>query len=231
MKKFLTLCSLCLCVNQSYAWGWFDNEPTTEQEVEVKRVDNTRNFIGFSMGAGIVDLVEAPINPRFIKSQNQVLIGNSLNFSLAIEGGWQKYTYEKIGYQTIFRGRFVYMSDFKHPIFSAPIPKNFTQAFAFELSAGIDGIFDFVKNDKSSFGMILGINGGASIIMTNKDGSYHFILDSANSYGVFSNMRVGFQIGLPTGFINLVAETTLLPFMFPKNPYNYTFSVGYKHFF
>lgn len=230
MKKVFAFLFLCFYCNQSYAWGWFDNEPA-EQEVEVKRVDNTKSFIGFSVGAGIVDLVEAPINPRIIKSQSQVLIGNSLDFALAIEGGFQRYTHEKVGYQTMFRGRFVYMPDFKNPIISAPIPKNFTQAFAFELSAGIDGIFDFIKNDKSSFGMILGINGGASIIMTNKDGNYHFILDSANSYGVFSNLRTGFQIGVPTGFIDLVLETTLLPFMFPKNPYNYTLSLGYKHFF
>ncbi|HIY43824.1 MAG TPA: hypothetical protein IAA23_02175 [Candidatus Helicobacter avistercoris] len=119
----------------------------------------------------------------------------------------------------------------KHPIFSAPIPTKFNKALSVELSAGIDGIFDFIKNDKSSFGMILGINGRVSILMPNKDGSYHFILDGANSYGVFGNLRIGFQIGIPTGFIDLVAEVPFTPLLVMKSPFNYTLSLGYKHFF
>ena len=232
MKKVFAFLFLCFYFNQSYAWGWFDNEPT-EQEIEVKKVDNnTKSFIGFSVGAGVGDISNVPaFEPRFFKSINDELLGNSLEFALAIEGGFQRYTHEKVGYQTMFRGRFVYMSDFKNPIISAPIPKNFTQAFSFELSAGIDGIFDFIKNDKSSFGMILGINGGVSVLMPNKDGSYHFILDGANSYGVFSNLRIGFQIGLPTGFIDLVLESSFVPLMLMKSPFNYTLSLGYKHFF
>ena len=127
MKKVFAFLFLCLYFNQSYAWGWFDNEPT-EQEIEVKKVDNnTKSFIGFSVGAGVGDISNVPaFEPRFFKSINDELLGNSLEFALAIEGGWQKYTYEKVGYQATFRGRFVYMSDFKNPIISAPIPKNFT---------------------------------------------------------------------------------------------------------
>ena len=79
--------------------------------------------------------------------------------------------------------------------------------------------------------MILGINGGVSVLMPNKDGSYHFILDGSNSYGVFSNLRTGFQIGLPTGFIDLVLESSFVPLMMMKSPFNYTLSLGYKHFF
>lgn len=128
MKKVFAFLFLCLCVNQSYAWGWFDNEPA-EQEVKVKKVDNTKSFIGFSVGvgAGVGDISNVPaFEPRFFKSINDELLGNSLEFALAIEGGFQRYTHEKVGYQTMFRGRFVYMSDFKNPIISAPIPKNFT---------------------------------------------------------------------------------------------------------
>lgn len=229
MKKVFAFLFLCLCVNQSYAWGWFDNEPA-KQEVEVKKDDNTKSFIGFSVGAGIMDLACPMFNPRYWKRGD--IYANSFDIALAIEGGFQRYTHEKIGYQTIFRGRLSYAPDFKSPIFSAPIPNNFNSAISIEISAGIDGIFDFVKNDKSSFGMILGINGGASILMMNKGGSYHFILDSANTYGVFSNMRTGFQIGIPTGFIDLILELPIMPMFLPReDPYNYTLSLGYKHFF
>lgn len=79
--------------------------------------------------------------------------------------------------------------------------------------------------------MILGINGGASILMMNKGGSYHFILDGANSYGVFSNLRTGFQIGLPTGFIDLVLESSFVPLMMMKSPFNSTLTLGYKYLF
>lgn len=67
--------------------------------------------------------------------------------------------------------------------------------------------------------------GGASILMMNKGGSYHFIIDGANTYGVFSNMRAGFQIGIPTGFIDLILELPIMPMFLPKeDPYNYTLS-------
>lgn len=106
-----------------------------------------------------MDLACPMFNPRYWKRGD--IYANSYDIALTIKGGWQKYTYEKVGYQTIFRGRLSYAPDFKSPIFSAPIPSNFNSALAIEISAGIDGIFDFVKNDKSSFGMILGINGGS----------------------------------------------------------------------
>lgn len=183
------------------------------------------------MGAGVGDLSLPLINPRLYKSAKKELIGNSLEFALAIEGGWQKYTYEKVGYQATFRGRFVYMSDFKNPIISAPIPKNFTQAFAFELSAGIDGIFDFIKNDKSSFGMILGINGGAGMFIPFQEANDYIQGALHCSYGLFSNIRAGFQIGMPMGFIDFVAEVPFVSTLILKSPYNYTLSLGYKHFF
>lgn len=183
------------------------------------------------MGAGFGDIVEIPLNPRFYKASKEEFLGNSLEFALAIEGGWQKYTYEKVGYQTIFRGRVIYMSDFSSPVFSAPIPKKFNEALSLEVSAGIDGIFDFIKNDETSFGMILGINGGASMLIPFQEADDYIQGMAHCGYGVFSNIRTGFQIGMPTGFIDLVAEIPLLPFMFPKNSFNYTLSLGYKHFF
>ena len=159
MKRIFAVLFLCLYTTQSHALFWVFNaineaSKTEEEKLEEKRLEEEeekkkKHFIGFSVGAGIVDLVEAPVNPRIIKNQNQVLIGNSLEFALAIEGGWQKYTYEKVGYQTMFRGRFLYMSDFSSPIFSAPIPNKFNEALSLEVSAGIDGIFDFVKNNET----------------------------------------------------------------------------------
>lgn len=84
MKKVFAFLFLCLCVNQSYAWGWFDNE-STEQEVEVKKVDSSKGFIGFSVGAGIMDLACPMFNPRYWKRGD--IYANSYDIALAIEGG------------------------------------------------------------------------------------------------------------------------------------------------
>lgn len=62
-----------------------------------------------------MDLACPMFNPRYWKRGD--IYTNSYDIALAIEGGWQKYTYEKVGYQTIFRGRLSYAPDFKSPIF------------------------------------------------------------------------------------------------------------------
>ena len=239
MKKIFAVLFLCFCFEQSLAGGWLWDNVQEEirakeqaKQQEQKKVKDYKRFIGLSVGAGAGDLSSVPaFEPRFFKTIRDELLGNSLEFALAIEGGWQKYTHKKVGYQTMFRGRFLYMSDFSSPIFPAPIPSKFNEALSVEVSAGIDGIFDFVKNDKSSFGMILGINGGFNLLVPfQKDENY--IRGAVNcGYGVFSNIRAGFQIGMPMGFIDLVAEASLLPVMLPKAIFNYTLSLGYKHFF
>ncbi|HIY43823.1 MAG TPA: hypothetical protein IAA23_02170 [Candidatus Helicobacter avistercoris] len=110
MKKVFTFLFFCFYCNQSYAWGWFDNE-SAEQEVEVKKADNnTKSFIGFSVGVGDLGLVL--FNPRLDEVGKKELVGNSLEFALAIEGGFQRYTHEKVGYQAMFRGRFVYKTSY-----------------------------------------------------------------------------------------------------------------------
>lgn len=242
MKRIFAILFLCLYTTQSHAIFWAfsaisEASKTEEEKLEEKRLEEEeekkrKHFIGFSAGAGIGDLVEVPlVNPRTIKKQRQILLGNSLEYNIAIEGGWQKYTYEKVGYQVMFRGRFVYMSDFSSPIFSAPIPNKYNSGLTFELSAGIDGIFDFVKTEDYSFGMILGINGGAGVFTPFQKTESVLDILTHNSYGLFSNIRTGFKVGVPTGFVDLVLEVPFLPFMFIKNPYNYTLSLGYKHFF
>ncbi|RDU71104.1 hypothetical protein [Helicobacter brantae] len=238
MKRIFAILFLCLYTTQSHAIFWAfgaireasmtEEERLLEEEEEKKK----KHFIGFSVGAGVGDISGVPaFQPRFFKSIKGELIGNSLEFALAIEGGWQKYTYEKVGYQTIFRGRVIYMSDFSSPIFSSPIPNKFNEALSLELSAGIDGIFDFIKNDEVSFGMILGINGGASMLIPFQEADDYIQGAAHCSYGLFSNLRTGFQVGLPTGFIDLILESSFVPLMMMKSPFNYTLSLGYKHFF
>lgn len=234
MKRIFAILFLCLCANRSFAfWGLWDYmEEEREREEAQMKAEGYKHFIGFSVGAGVGDISGVPaFQPRFFKSIKDELIGNSLEFPFAIEGGWQKYTYEKVGYQTMFRGRFLYMSDFSSPIFSAPIPNKFNEALSIELSAGIDGIFDFIKNDETSFGMILGINGGFSMLIPFQEADDYIQGAAHCSYGLFSNLRTGFQVGLPTGFIDLVLESSFVPLMMMKSPFNYTLSLGYKHFF
>lgn len=232
MKRIFAILFLCLCVNRSFAfWGLWDYmEEEREREEAQMKTEGYKHFIGFSVGAGIMDLACPMFNPRYWKRGD--IYANSFDIALAIEGGWQKYTYEKVGYQTMFRGRISYAPDFSSPIFSAPIPKKFNEALSIELSAGIDGIFDFIKNDETSFGMILGINGGFSMLIPFQEADNYIQGAARCSYGVFSNLRTGFQVGLPTGFIDLVLELPIMPMFLPnEDPYNYTLSLGYKHFF
>ncbi|RDU72194.1 hypothetical protein [Helicobacter brantae] len=237
MKKIFAIFFLCLYTTQSYAIFWAINaikEATMtaeERRLEEEEEKKKKHFIGFSIGAGVGDLSLTLINPRFFEVAKKELVGNSLEYALAIEGGWQKYTYEKVGYQTMFRGRFVYMSDFSSPIFSAPIPDKFNSGLSVEISAGVDGIFDFIKSEDCSFGMILGINGGVAIFSPFQEAKDSLDALSHNSYGIFSNLRTGFQVGVPTGFIDLVAEIPFAPMLFMKSPFSYTLSLGYKHFF
>ena len=238
MKKIFAILFLCFCFEQSLAGGWFWDNVQEEikakeqaKQQEQKKVKDYKRFIGLSVGAGVGDLGPVLFNPRLDEVGKKELIGNSLEFALAIEGGWQKYTHKKVGYQTMFRGRFLYMSDFSSPIFPAPIPSKFNEALSVEVSAGIDGIFDFVKNDKSSFGMILGINGGAGMFIPFQEANDYIQGALHCSYGLFSNIRVGFQIGMPMGFIDLVAEIPFVSTLVLKSPYNYTLTLGYKHLF
>lgn len=137
MKKVFAFLFLCLCVNQSYAWGWFDNEPA-EQEVEVKKVDNTKSFIGFSVGAGVGDISNVPaFEPRFFKSINDELLGNSLEFALAIEGGFQRYTHEKVGYQTMFVGDLCICRISKILLFQHRFPKISHKPFLLSFPQGL----------------------------------------------------------------------------------------------
>lgn len=85
MKRIFAILFLCLYTTQSHALFWVfsainESTKTEEEKLEEKRLEEEeekkrKHFIGFSVGAGIVDLVEAPVNPRIIKNQNQVLIG------------------------------------------------------------------------------------------------------------------------------------------------------------
>lgn len=136
MKKVFAFLFLCLCVNQSYAWGWFDNEPA-EQEVEVKKVDNTKSFIGFSVGAGVGDLGPVLFNPRLDEVGKKELVGNSLEFALAIEGGFQRYTHEKVGYQTMFVGDLCICRISKILLFQHRFPKISHKPFLLSFPQGL----------------------------------------------------------------------------------------------
>lgn len=116
MRVFLLSLILCLYTTQSQATFWSDLRRSMMTEEEKKAYDEEekkkKHFIGFSVGAGVMDLGFPFLNPRIWKATRHLLEANSLDYVVAIEGGWQKHTYEKVGIRNTLGFTFSYSRHF-----------------------------------------------------------------------------------------------------------------------
>lgn len=156
-----------------------------------------REFIGVNVGAGLYD-----IEAGYVFSFNNRLAGytptRAFGGNIAITTGKQKYTYENIGWRYLFTLRADYMDGWKYRD-----NENFNLKSGWGLNAtfAVDGMFDFVKSNNSSFGMILGVGFELfDLKIINTDGK--------NAWGVttpfLGDIRIGFKGQFDKNVVDLI---------------------------
>lgn len=123
-----------------------------------------KSYFGVEGGVGIYGIENAfiiAINPTFFPSNTYLGVG----YSLGILGGWQKYTYEKVGMRNTLSFAFSFVPNissiqkgnyekFELCIFRCKNQKvDFTEARGqnYDFYYALDGLFDFIKQKQKSF--------------------------------------------------------------------------------
>lgn len=158
-----------------------------------------REFVGVNVGVGLYD-----IGLGYIFWLNTRLAGyapsRAFGGNIAITTEKQKYTYEKVGWRYLFALRADYMNGWKY----RSDEKNFHLKSGWGLNAtfAIDGLFDFVRENNSSFGMILGVGFelfDLKVINT----------DSKNAWSVTTPLSGSFRLGFKGQFDKNVVDLIL----------------------
>ena len=112
-----------------------------------------QSYFGVEGGVGLMD-----IEPAFLASANAGLLNayylRGISYGGGILGGWQKYTYEKVGMRNtlglrVFGSKAAKVGDDKFKERKGEVTVDTTFYYA------LDGLFDFVKNGENRFGMKL----------------------------------------------------------------------------
>lgn len=156
-----------------------------------------KEFIGVNIGVGLYD-----IEPGYIFSFNNRLGGytptRAFGGNIAITTGKQKYTYEKVGWRYLFTLRADYMDGWKY---RENKDLHLKSGWGINATFAIDGMFDFVRENNSSFGMILGFGFELfDLKIVNTDGK--------NTWSVttpfLGDIRVGFRGQFDKNMIDLI---------------------------
>lgn len=189
-----------------------------------------KEFIGVNIGAGLYD-----INEGYIISINNRLFGASptraFGGNIAITTGKQKYTYEKVGWRYLFILRVDYMDGWKY---KEDQDFHLKSGWGLNATVAIDGMFDFIRENNSSFGMILGLGfQGFDLKIINRD--------SKNAWGVTAPLAGEFRIGFKGQFDNNVLDCVLsIPYVGVvglsgkvgfRTFSSTTLTLGYQHLF
>lgn len=158
MRKEILLI-FCLCFTILSAEGLTPSSNNFE-------IGKWKEFIGVNIGAGLYD-----INEGYIITINNRLLGDSptraFGGNIAITTGKQKYTYEKVGWRYLFILRVDYMDGWKY---KESQDLHLKSGWGLNATVAVDGMFDFVREGNSSFGMILGLGfQGFDLKIINKD--------------------------------------------------------------
>lgn len=137
------------------------------EEMALNSKDSTwRSFFGVEAGVGVYGVFPAillSVNPSFSPEGSAFGLG----YSFGISGGWQKYTYEKVGIRNTFGFLFSYIPDLGSIRKAKPDacffchskkPTDFkgVSGQGYNFYYALDGVFDFLKNNEIRFGMIFG---------------------------------------------------------------------------
>ncbi|VEJ24740.1 Uncharacterised protein [Helicobacter cholecystus] len=202
--------------------------PTISSDSEVGK---WRSFFGVEGGVGVFG-----VSPAFFVSANPIFnVKDSpfgVGYSIGILGGWQKYTYEKVGVRNTLGFAFSYVPDLgaiktgrNCSFCTNKQPTNFKgiSGESYSFYYGFDGLFDFVKSDDNHrFGMNLGI--GVRITGTSGEhGLYGFLA----SYAI----RTGFYTKINNSIFDLTFSISLLGAGIGDVIYDSPIMFGYKHLF
>lgn len=204
--------------------------------------DNTedsqwKSFFGVEAGVGIFGVGAGWIftaNSLFNTAHDTLGLG----YSGGILGGWQKYTYEKVGIRNTLGFAFSYtpnISSIKkgqsYHEFCIIFCKNTKEyiynnrtAQHYDFYYALDGLFDFVKSGESRFGMSFGFS--LNLSFADSQGINDYIGGATAFFGA--------RTGLYTQFDNNVLEFILkIPILgFGKDSINVSaLTLNYKHLF
>lgn len=196
-----------------------------------------KSFFGVEGGAGVFG-----ISGGFIFSGNSLFNTGrdtlGLGYSGGILGGWQKYTYEKVGIRNTLGFAVSYTPNIssikkggKYAEFCLLFCKNAKEydynnnrAQHYDFYYALDGLFTFIKSGENRFGMTFGFSLNLSV------GDSQGANDSLTSVTGF----FGTRIGLYTQFKDNILDLTL---KFPIGGFGgdsinvTTLTLGYKHLF
>ena len=181
-----------------------------------------QSYFGVEGGVGLMD-----IEPAFLASANAGLLNayylRGISYGGGILGGWQKYTYEKVGMRNtlglrVFGSKAAKVGDDKFKERKGEITVDTTFYYA------LDGLFDFVKNGENRFGMNLGF--AVDVLHLS------FLKDLKGVGAVTLSARLGFYTQFNYNVIELIATSPLISVGGGKVfAYNSTLTLGYKYLF
>ena len=202
-----------------------------------------KSYFGVEGGVGIYGIENAfiiAINPTFFPSNTYLGMG----YSLGILGGWQKYTYEKVGMRNTLGFTFSFVPNissiqkgdyekFELCIFRCKNQKvDFTEARGqnYDFYYALDGLFDFVKQNKNHFGTSLGF--GLSLLGASGQSGINDSDSLIDGFSATLSVRLGLYLQLQDDIFELMLKAPLIgvgagnPIMMGD-----TLTLGYKKIF
>lgn len=179
-----------------------------------------QSYFGVEGGVGMMN-----ISTAFIFGGNAFnaygLVG--LSYGGGILGGWQKYTYEKVGMRNtlglrVFGAKNLKAKQIEYEKYEKDLFVDSTFYYA------LDGLFDFVKNGNNHFGMSLGFSIDLLQLTESKD------LFGLGLFFRFSP-RLGFYTQFGNHIVDLIASVPLVGAGGGELAYNSTLTLGYKYLF
>ena len=196
-------------------------------------------FIGLEGGSGLYDLSLSVVITPNLRLYGENPYAGKMNYLLGIVGGFQKYTYEKVGFRFSFGIKGYYVEKFGEVSYDDSNVVNKTyhslgDGGGFYAVLYYDGLFDFVHSGENRFGMILGIGIEQGVLFINRP-------NKDRTFGFMGNLpiRFGFQTQFGHNIVDLVANIPLggvsLGGLFGEGfgvgSYNSTVTLGYKYLF
>lgn len=209
MKKILLVLILL------FSYG-FCETPSDESEV-----GKWKSYFGIEAGAGIYGISNAfifSINPTFFPTDTYLGLG----YSAGILGGWQKYTHEKIGMRNTLGFSFSYVPNvssiqkgdyesFELCIFHCKNNKvDFTKAKGqnYDFYYALDGLFDFVKQNRNHFGASLGF--GLSLLGASGQSGINDPSSIITGFSFTLSIRLGLYMQLQDNVFELMLKSPLI---------------------